>query len=573
MTGALRHITHWLGCIPLLCLLLSVDAAAAERQHLRVQLQWHHQSQFTGFYVAHARRHFEVEGLDVQFVEGGPGIDPVERLQAGKADIAIAWLDNAWERSTPDRPVTNVAQIFSGSALAVVCRMSAGVLSAQDMIGRRVGVWNIGDEAVVAEMIRRLGFAPGDVELVTQRPDGTDLIDGVVPCATVMTYNEYWRLLDADIPEEDLLVINPGSFGLPHIEDGLYVDGRRLDDPAFVDALARFVRAARLGWQEARSAPTLAVETVMRIGSGLEREQQRHMLETALALVPDDNRFGQFDLAAFEIAREHIDHGDGAPPPDGLWTHAVWNALQALDGRDRLLSTATQHYARSILDMALFQWLVLLGVMTFALSGALEAVNRGYDFYGRLILAFLSGLGGGTLRDLLIGGERQPLFYITDPAYPAGILLVVVAATVLTAIRPDIHHTRSFTRAKHWTDVIGFSVLAASGATIAIAHDMPWYWAPFCAAMTCAGGGVLREIVINREPATLKGVIYEEVAIFGGLLLVGALVLANHFEQSPWPVYAAMLFAIAAMIAARLIILRRGLRYPQWLGGKPQAQR
>src|SRR5690606_37398133 len=187
---------------------------------------------------------------------------------------------NAWERSTPDRPVTNVGQIFSGSALAVVCRMSAGVLSAQDVVGRRVGVWNIGDEAVVAEMVRRLGFAPGDVERGTQRPAGADLIDGSVPCATVMTYNEYWRLLDAGIPEDDLLVVSPESFGLPHIEDGLYVDAQRLDDPAFVDALARFVRATRQGWHEARIAPTLAVETVMRIGTGLEREAQRHMLET-----------------------------------------------------------------------------------------------------------------------------------------------------------------------------------------------------------------------------------------------------------------------------------------------------
>jgi uncharacterized membrane protein YeiH len=121
--------------------------------------------------------------------------------------------------------------------------------------------------------------------------------------------------------------------------------------------------------------------------------------------------------------------------------------------------------------------------------------------------------------------------------------------------------------------MIGFSVLAVAGATIAIAHDMPWYWAPFCAALTCAGGGVLREIVINREPATLKGVIYEEVAVFGGLLLVAGLVLANRFEQSPWPVHAAMAFAIGAMILARLAILRHGWRYPHWLGGKRAASR
>ena len=94
---------------------------------IRLQLAWSHQSQFAGVYVAQIRKHFENEGLDVITFPGGSGINPLQELQNGNADVAISWFNNAFELSKPGQRVTNIAQLFSGSALNIICRISAGV--------------------------------------------------------------------------------------------------------------------------------------------------------------------------------------------------------------------------------------------------------------------------------------------------------------------------------------------------------------------------------------------------------------------------------------------------------------
>jgi uncharacterized membrane protein YeiH len=242
-----------------------------------------------------------------------------------------------------------------------------------------------------------------------------------------------------------------------------------------------------------------------------------------------------------------------------------------MEGKAKPLTAATRFYVSEILGMTAFRALIVFGVLTFALSGALEAINRNYDIWGRLVLAFLSGLGGGTIRDLLIGDERMPFYYVTDPVLPLGILAMVLVSTAMTARRPEIHKTNAFKSIKKYADIFGFAVLATTGALIAIASSMPWYWAPICGALTCAGGGMLRDIVINQEPATFKGVIYEEVAVMGALLLIIGLVLSNPFEHSAIPVYACVVASILSIVTIRLLIYRFDIRYPPWLGGASKA--
>ena len=78
-----------------LTLFLGWACQSQAQPRLRVQLHWQHQAQFAGFYVAQARRHFEREGLVVELVEGGPGIDPFARLKKGEVDVAVGWLGTA----------------------------------------------------------------------------------------------------------------------------------------------------------------------------------------------------------------------------------------------------------------------------------------------------------------------------------------------------------------------------------------------------------------------------------------------------------------------------------------------
>lgn len=546
------------------------NSPANQPETLRVQLQWSDQGQFAGFYVAQTRRFFEAEGLRVELLPGGPGINSIDVLQAGKADIAVAWLNNAWEKSRPGKRVTNIAQISSESALYMVCRISLGIYTARDVEGREVGVWNTGDQVVVRELIRLYGLDPQKIKLVEQAPGGTDLISGRLPCATAMSYNEYWQVIKAGIDPSDLIIINPVDLRIPHIEDGLYVLTDRLSSPEFQKTLTKFLRALRRGWDLSRRSPTLAVETVQRVAPELDRANQQQMIENMLAVIPaQSTRFGLLDLATFDTVKaanaRFADMTQGAPPM--IWTHEIWENLQTMDQADRPIHVATTHYVRKVIGSDAFYILLTFGMLTFALSGVLEAINRAYDIWGRLILAFLGGLGGGTLRDFLIGGDRLPPPYVRDLTAPIGILIIVLVATTITAVHPNVHKTATFKSIKMYADIIGFSVLAIAGAMFSISSGLPWLWAPICAALSCAGGGMLRDIVVNQEPATFKGVIYEEVAVLGALVFVAGLMVANTFEQSPIPVYVTVVISMLIIVLLRVLVYRYDIRYPKLLTG------
>jgi uncharacterized membrane protein YeiH len=211
--------------------------------------------------------------------------------------------------------------------------------------------------------------------------------------------------------------------------------------------------------------------------------------------------------------------------------------------------------------------MVFFGVFTYALSGVLEAIQRRYDLWGRTVLAFLSGIGGGTIRDLIIGGDRIPFYYVRDYHYPLGIFCVVLLSSLLVWRYPNAYESSTFKSVKKYSDVFGFSCLAVAGAIYAIVADMQWFWVPVLAALTCAGGGALRDIVINQEPHTFRGVIYEEAAILGGIFIILGLLIANRFEHYVLPVYVTIFGALALIILLRLAIYKYDLRYPKSMGG------
>jgi uncharacterized membrane protein YeiH len=182
-------------------------------------------------------------------------------------------------------------------------------------------------------------------------------------------------------------------------------------------------------------------------------------------------------------------------------------------------------------------------------------------------LALLSGLGGGTLRDIVIGGDRLNFFYVRDIVFPTGIILIVLIASLIGMRYHGFHQTNLFKAIKKYTDIIGFAGLATFGAMIALAAGMPWFWAPICGALSCAGGGMMRDVLINQEPHTFKGVIYEEAAVLGGLVLTAGLFISNYFESTATPVLLTVSFTFLFLISLRILILKYNIHYPPILGG------
>lgn len=545
----------------------SVWASEQKPSELVVQLPWTHQSQFTGMYVGQIRKHFEKEGLVIRLVEGGQKKNAATELIEGRADVALTGLGGAWLVSNGNgQQITNIAQIIRGSGYVIVCRNSAEVYGPKDIAGKKVGVWSHDEKPNLDELFKKIGLPIGSVEYEIQKSDGSDLVDKKVACASSMLFDEYLNLLEMGVPYSDLMIIDPQKYGVPVLLDGIYVDSKRLSDPVFTRQMVGFLRALREGWRETRSAPTLSLESVRSVAATFNKDHALKGLESMLTLIPaDEKKFGLLDLKTFELeSNRYIRQGINADSvPDKIWTHKIWNQLQKEDGNSTTFTVATKYYLEKISRLNLFKMFVYFGVFVYALSGVLEGIHLGYDLWGRLVLAFLSGIGGGTIRDLIIGGERIPFYYVKDYTYPLGIVIVVLVTSTAVALFPKTIQSDMFKNIKKYSDVIGFAVLAVAGGIYSVLADMPWYWVPALAALTCAGGGAIRDIVTNQEPHTFKGVIYEEAAVVGGLLLVIGFLAANASEHSAMPVYLSIIISVVSIIGLRLAIYRYNLKYPK----------
>jgi NitT/TauT family transport system substrate-binding protein len=148
-----------------------------------------------------------------------------------------------------------------------------------------------------------------------------------------MTYNEYWQVIDAGIAPDQLVTFKYEDQGVATLEDGLYVLEPNLSDPAFVDRMARFVRASMRGWRWAEANPEEAARIVLEYdetGAQTEAHQIRMMGEVALLTAGSS---GVLDPAAYERTVATLLAGGSDPvisrPPEGAWTHMVTDAAFA----------------------------------------------------------------------------------------------------------------------------------------------------------------------------------------------------------------------------------------------------
>ncbi len=166
-----------------------------------------------------------------------------------------------------------------------------------------------------------------------------------------------------------------------------------------------------------------------------------------------------------------------------------------------------------------FSVLNALGLFVFAVSGALTALRNDMDLFGVALIAFVTGVGGGTIRDVLLGSF--PVWWI---AAPSAVWICLAGAIVATAAQPFID---SRLKALIWADAMGLSVFAILGAQAALAADAPVLIAIFMGAVTATFGGIVRDVLLNEPPLILKQEIYATAALIGagvyvGLLEVGA---------------------------------------------------
>ena len=216
-----------------------------------------------------------------------------------------------------------------------------------------------------------------------------------------------------------------------------------------------------------------------------------------------------------------------------------------------------------VVNMRWFYYLDLLGTFAFAVAGFLKAHQHKYDYFGAFLLTALPAVGGGTLRDVIVGGERHPPFIFNDPTYLHIVFGVVIIGSVLSkTVLASGRKKKLLQNLLDLFDTVGLAAFTVIGVKVALVAQLDWFWAPILAALTCAGGGVLSDIVLARESDVLKGELYEEVAAVGGLVLVGLLWLANITQHGFLYIIGSIGFALAFVFLSRLVIIRKHLRSP-----------
>lgn len=195
--------------------------------------------------------------------------------------------------------------------------------------------------------------------------------------------------------------------------------------------------------------------------------------------------------------------------------------------------------------------------LVFALTGALVASRAQLDIVGFAFLAGLTGLGGGTLRDVLL--DRTPV-WISDPAY-LGVVTLAAVLVFFTA-----HLIESRLKAIHWLDALALGVAVAAGAGVAQRLGQPAGVVLVMGIATGCAGGLARDVVANEVPLVLKqGELYVSCALMGSL----ATVLADHLGATA--ALSAVLTA-ATTIALRAGSLALGWKLPVYKPRPPRSK-
>src|SRR5262245_3813916 len=178
-----------------------------------------------------------------------------------------------------------------------------------------------------------------------------------------------------------------------------------------------------------------------------------------------------------------------------------------------------------------------------AMTGVWAASRRGYDAVGAFTLAFVSGVGGGLLRDSIF--LVQPPAIMQDPRYLAAVLAAVLVGGVLQSV------ALRFERLMAYVDALAIGVYAVVGASKALVAGIPFLGAVVIGMVNAVGGGLIRDILTREEPLMFKpGQLYVFAAL-GGLLLFLVLARRYHYgvQEAAW-------IGILATVLLRLLAIR-----------------
>ncbi len=193
-------------------------------------------------------------------------------------------------------------------------------------------------------------------------------------------------------------------------------------------------------------------------------------------------------------------------------------------------------------------WITLIAVVVSSASGVLKAGFKQFDLFGVVIIAIATGLGGGSLRDMLLDRE---VFWIQDQVFFVASLvsaLVIFIVARVMAIPPRLFLV---------ADAAGLAAFAVAGTVVSMLAGAPWLIASFMGVMTGTMGGIFRDVLCNEPPVVFQSPLYATVSWAGSLLFIGLLSLEMDVTN-------AALVAGLGIFFVRMLAIRYNISLPRF---------
>jgi uncharacterized membrane protein YeiH len=187
--------------------------------------------------------------------------------------------------------------------------------------------------------------------------------------------------------------------------------------------------------------------------------------------------------------------------------------------------------------------IMYFGDVVFAISGALTAARYRMDVLGFVLIGTITGIGGGTTRDLLLG---HTIWWTQNPSE---LVLCMVSSMTTFLMMSYVSHLKLRQNGMVWADALGLAAFGIVGCHVALSFGAPFVVAVFMGMVTATGGGIIRDVLTNTTPMILGGQLYATAAITGSLMYASL-----HYLGIPEAMAQLLAFGAAFALRAAAII-------------------